>query len=29
VLLASTASGLLVRRRLDHLDLMEVLKSRE
>ena len=29
VLLASAASGLLVRRRLDHLDLVEVLKSAE
>jgi len=29
VLLSSAASGLLVRRRLDHLDLVEVLKSRE
>jgi putative ABC transport system permease protein len=29
VLLSATASGLLVRRRLDHLDLVEVLKARE
>ncbi|MEM8932757.1 MAG: ABC transporter permease, partial [Acidobacteriota bacterium] len=29
VLLAATLSGLLVRRKLDHLDLVEVLKSRE
>jgi putative ABC transport system permease protein len=29
VLLASTISGLLVRRSLDHLDLIAVLKSRD
>ena len=29
VVLSATASGLLVRRRLDHLDLVEVLKARE
>jgi putative ABC transport system permease protein len=29
VLLAAIASGLLVRRKLDHMDLVEVLKTRE
>jgi putative ABC transport system permease protein len=29
VLIAATLSGLLVRRKLDHMDLVEVLKTRE
>jgi putative ABC transport system permease protein len=29
VLVAATVTGLIVRRRVDHLDLVEVLKSRE
>jgi putative ABC transport system permease protein len=29
VLLAATVSGLAVRRKLDHMDLVEVLKTRE